>query len=144
MSAVEINDGSYILGVRLLMSPAGPSASLGDISYSGIMADRRLAFGSGLLRLVAVVEGEQRLPGRAEMFATEAVERTRPLRCEQRWRRERLHILIVMITPRTIVVIAARIEVRPVRQRGARRPEADQCRKIIPAAAVRIAGPDEI
>src|ERR1700681_3308182 len=82
--------------------------------------DRRSEFGSGLLRLIAIVEGEQRLPSSAEMIGPEAVERMRPLRCEQRWRCERLDLLIAIIA--IIVMIAPRIEVRPVRQLGARRP----------------------
>jgi hypothetical protein len=36
-------------------------------------------FGSGLLRLIAVVEGEQRLPSIAEMRGPEGAERMRPL-----------------------------------------------------------------
>ncbi len=53
-----------------------------------LLVDRRWEFGSGLLRLIAVIEGEQRLPSSAEMVGPEAVERMRPLRCEHRWRRE--------------------------------------------------------
>jgi len=68
------------------------------------VVDRRLEFRSGLLRLIAVVEGKQRLPSSAEMVGPEALERIRPLRCEQRWRCERLDLLIAMIViivPRT-------------------------------------------
>src|ERR1700678_2178129 len=41
--------------------------------------DRPLEFRSGLLRL----NGEQRLPGMAEMLGREGIEWLRPLRCEQ-------------------------------------------------------------
>jgi len=69
------------------------------------VVDRRLEFRSGLLLLVAVVEGEQRLPGSAEMVGREGVERMRPLRCEQRWRCERLDLWIAIIA---IIVMIAR------------------------------------
>jgi hypothetical protein len=72
-----------------------------------------LEFRSGLLRLIAVVEGEQRLPGSAEMLGPEGVEGIRPLRCEQPWRCERLDLIVLGV------------EVRPHWQRGARRAEAD-------------------
>src|SRR5581483_2660851 len=77
--------------------------------------DRRLEFRSGLLRLIAVVEGEQRLPGRAEMVVPEAFERLRPLR------RERLDLLIAP----ALALITLGIELRPVQQPVARRSEAD-------------------
>src|ERR1700679_3216017 len=49
----------------------------GDRSLCAI--DRPWEFRSGLLRL----NGEQRLPGMAEMLGREAIEWLRPLRCEQ-------------------------------------------------------------
>ena len=108
------------------------------------MVDRRLEFGSGLLRLIAVVEGEQRLPGRAEMIRTESVERMRPLRCGQPWRCERLDFLTSLGNVAITVMIAPRIEVRPVRQLGRLRLKADQGGKIITPAPVRIARLHEI
>src|SRR5512144_2313520 len=91
------------------------------------VVDRRLEFRSGLLRLISVVEGEQRLPSITEMVGPEAVERMRPSRCEQRWRRQRLGRLIAVIAIVAIIVmISPRMEARPVRQLGARRPQADQ------------------
>lgn len=77
------------------------------------VVDRRLEFRSGLLRLVAVVEGEQRLPRFAEMLAREGVERMRPARCEYACRFERLDH-------------AEAIEERPERRLGVERPEVDQ------------------
>ena len=93
-----------------------------------------------MLRLIAVVEGEQRLPSSTEMVRPEAVERMRPLRREQRWRCERLDLLVAIIA--IIVMIAPRIEVRPVRQLGARL-KADKGGKV-PIPAVRVAGLHEI
>ena len=89
-----------------------------------------LTFRSGLLRLVAVVEGEQRLPSTAEMLGPEGVERMRPSWRQERWRCERLDPLISKAK-----------EVRPQRRLGVQRPEVD---KDVKAAEVRIAGLHEI
>jgi len=78
------------------------------------VVDRRLEFGSGLLRLIAVIEGEQRLPSSAEMLGPEGVEGIRPLRCDQPWRCKRLDLKVLSI------------EVLPERQLVARRLEADK------------------
>src|ERR1700759_5299972 len=94
------------------------------------LVDRRLEFRSRLLRLIAVVEGEQRLPSRAEMVVPEAFERLRSLR------RKRLDLVIAL----ALALIS--IELRPVRQPVARRPEADKDGKT--TRAVRIAGLHEI
>jgi len=118
-------------------SPAVRQGFRGSCNRLLCVVDRRVEFRSGLLRLIAVVEGEQRLPSSAEMVGAEGVERMRPLRCEQRWRCERLDLLIAMIA-----IIAPRIEVRPVRQLGARL-KADKGGKV-PIPAVRVAGLHEI
>jgi hypothetical protein len=115
---------------RSKKSPAVRQGVRGSCNRLLCVVDRRLEFRSGLLRLIAVVEGEQRLPRSAEMLGTEGVERMRPLRCEQPLRCERLDLLT-----------ALGIEVRPERQLGARRPEADKGGK---TPAVRIAGLHEI
>src|SRR6185369_6728560 len=85
--------------------------------------DRLLQFRSGLLRLVAIVEGEQRLPRTAEMIGTEGGDRMRPLRVGQPCRCERLDLEVVSI------------EVLPERQLSAVAGEDDK----IPVV-VRIAG----
>src|ERR1700722_10587751 len=54
------------------------------LSQNALCGRSPLGFRSGLLRLVAVVEGEQRLPSIAEMLDPEGVERMRPSRCQQR------------------------------------------------------------